>query len=1615
MVRVTEELAISPEHVTLYYTTDPLLGHLPVLIFHGPSTTANYTLNSSRIQVHVYTPAGFMSFHRITISPNSPFYDVVDYLPREFQGDEICRGLAFGLYKYFSELPEAVKTYLKHQYPTRGPRAPDTAATLFSPQHAADLAKSAVPAENTADVIESLQVALQTQHISNVDIDLVLPPGSIIPLDDEELEEVPEDEDDILDPTLRQYGGYTPLVKLFGEPVFLPTSKLRRAPSRPASLRNRTKSFSRNQKVELRMKLGELVDTEERYVLKVNELVNHVADEFRQGAKARATGSISPSEEDLDKLFPPSAEEILQLNTAFMHELRRIMDDTEEDAIKDMETPFPIHRGEGSVKVKDPSGALAMARLFMEWFPKFTECYQDYIRASREFPRLLNLFLEQQSSFRQRVAQKGEQAVRSLLIEPVQRLPRYSLMIDQIVNCLPITHPALQLMLRARDIITNICSLDEGAGDQAHIINRLRAMVECWPPDLEPQGRLAVAADFVELSPPFDDLRESDLEENAGIFLVFSDIVVILKKKTDSGLTGRDLLREIDKPSPAGLLASMTNVAGGPGMWEFALTGWHNLADVRFTESADGRLIWMASTADMKGSHSGEYFGGKAITSRCFLLQEMYEGRACKWSEEIVKARIEGRFSEPEREDPTWTLRSVRMEENNFRLHAAVFQEAADQLIEGRREPAPIRVVLDMDLGTKSAPVGHYGVEVVVEISTADLRRISMNTLGLNGKKFSDDVALDDFLPTLSRRIIQLLSTQTCVANQRLAPALVNYYTKILRGLHMGSKDIEKCHKRSQSASPVKLLSNFLGGSTPSVTLTESTPSGSLRGHQRNPNGSAPALLPSQMARTNSRNDLMLLAASIKEQHSIKLGTTEDMRPENPLFRLEQTFTGFIANLQARKGYYHGRTLLTRSMADELLVNDLYNRLIEFPFDLEASAEVGTDIVFAAFEKFVRIAWRDQIGPIITMHALDALQVRASKRVVGDFGDFVRFIFRDLAPQNRRAFTALIKLLADLLDGCSNDGDRGALTLAFAELLVDDGTGSNYINLLDRLVEDCDRIFEDHSFGATLQLKSSHDDITASNRSQKSTTGSMTSNSSSLRRKFGFDNLLRQNSNKESDRDRPSVWRSLSKHTRSPGESSSLSKASRSKSIDISVFFNPPTPNRSRRPGSRDRPPIAGAFDDITHRPSSSKRLETIGEPENEEASPGSKRLKKKRRSSLSDLKSILSSTTLVDSVTSPPPVDDKEDPLVIKPDTADVPVPAQINKKQASQKFNTLPRLPAPTKIPISPNSLTKIPISPGSGSNISPGTELTPPLYASRQKESPSVSPLAPTPCTPPEKELFSSSLPIRKRPKALSVSQIPTLKPSRLPTAERPSSNSNSTSNGALNNGALNNGGTLTRSPSRPALPYNNGGLKTPTSSSGRLGLRSPQKLRERLQTELKAVEEVDATLQSELSRISEDMTRINATLPRSASSEIRRLSSAVRALEERVPQAMIDLQERQAEMNREMEATLRAAEDKVKAIDQLYKEATAENELLYEKFNSELGKMLKALKGKGREDKEELLAKLREQSEEAARVKKENARLKREMASLRALVKAGVSSGSYSTPVERVEGINDVDGS
>jgi len=743
----------------------------------------------------------------------------------------------------------------------------------------------------------------------------------------------------------------------------------------------------------------------------------------------------------------------------------------------------------------------------------------------------------------------------------------------------------------------------------------------------------------------------------------------------------------------------------------------------------------------------------------------------------------------------------------------------------------------------------------------------------------------------------------------------VSHYSYILRALQIKPEGEKTRSFRPQS--PVKMLSNLLNGGGSFNTVV--TPVKQPRTPQL---GSIPSMPPPSMPRSNSQKGL----GPVIDMDNSARAAIEENRPTNPLFRLEETLTSYIASLQSRKGNVVGKSLRGRAVADELSVNALYNAFIENPFDTRTSSEISVDILFASFEKFLRIAWKEQMGPVVTLQTLQALQEKSLKLFPGDFADFIKLIFGDMAPQNRRAFVAIVKLLTDLLEGCGNDADRGSLTAAFAELLVVEGDPHDFINLLDRLVQDSDRLFDDvgpsFSSGLVTPLYGSVSSTTRSTSSAN--TGSLTSNTSSIRKRFGLDTLLRQNSKNESD-SRPSVWRTLSKNSRNvaTGEptSSSLSKASlhRSRSIDTDTRLDSP----NRRPSSRERPTVLGAFD---VRPSSShmqSRLSTIGASPPPEEAAVTKSLKKKRRSSLSDLKTLLASASL------------------------DSPSITAKSRLPLPEGFNSSPRTPSPIKSSIG---------RPAANKASSP-----------QQKVQGSVS--------------FRNVGNLTERPQNIMSDEAVVVKD--LWSAKAHSKNI-SQSNIPVPRGVLREN-TPTSTPTKPVPSPQKGSIQ-------KLRLQNPQKLRERLQNEAKAINTAEASLQSELSKIGEEMARLNAGRScHNSSTEIQKLSDNVKALESKIPVVIKDLTSRNQAIKEDIEASLQASEYKVKGLDQLYKEVSAENELLYEKFNGELGKIVKALKGKGKEDKEELMVKMKEATEETAKWKKENARLRREIVNLKTLLK------------------------
>lgn len=539
--------------------------------------------------------------------------------------------------------------------------------------------------------------------------------------------------------------------------------------------------------------------------------------------------------------------------------------------------------------------------------------------------------------------------------------------------------------------------------------------------------------------------------------------------------------------------------------------------------------------------------------------------------------------------------------------------------------------------------------------------------------------------------------------NPVLTEPIVHSNFDILRSIGVRVLGQAKTTRSFRPPSPSKILSNLLNGGQSKDTASPSKHLASLPVMGVIPRMPPPNFKP---LKADAHNPIERDASSSKITLVGPNGTLE--RAEDPLQLLEQTFTAYMLALRSRSGNIVGRTLRGRAGADEVAVNELYNILLEDAARIQAAAEVSVDVLFMSFEKFMDTAWRDQIGPVIPSQNLRLVQSKFDALFPGDFEDFFQRLLGEMAPQNRRALTAMIKLLADLLDASGNDGDRGALTAAFAELLTQDGNPLEYISLLDRLVEDFERLFDDTTpIGASSEGTVANGSMSWSGRAQSVNTGSMTSNTSSFRKRFGF-GLSRENSKNESESKVSSIIRSLSK-AKGPSDVESqppsVSKGSllRSKSTDTDARIA-----SMLRPASRERPGLLGAFgsEEQFHRPNSAHNnlpaLTSIGEaPANERPLPP----KKKRRSSLSDLREIAKSGRT--------------------PQLSPVQLRKPITPVSSPEQKMKLPETPSPTKISKPAVGGTALPARAGSTTRIGSPTRIVSPNRKENMMSPPTTHP--------------------------------------------------------------------------------------------------------------------------------------------------------------------------------------------------------------------------------------------------------------------------------------------------
>lgn len=456
-----------------------------------------------------------------------------------------------------------------------------------------------------------------------------------------------------------------------------------------------------------------------------------------------------------------------------------------------------------------------------------------------------------------------------------------------------------------------------------------------------------------------------------------------------------------------------------------------------------------------------------------------------------------------------------------------------------------------------------------------------------------------------------------------MAESIVHANLDIIRDLSTSFlAPATKASKSFRPPSPSKLLSSLLG-SGPTGTGTKGL--GDVpkmpppRGHLSRSN-TLPSAFPGKEERREDRTDADPPKVSV-------VGSNSGPGPESTLPALERAFAAYALALQSRSGNIVGRALRARDGVDRSAVNELYNVLLEDPGKLQAAAEVPVDTLFVAFETFMANAWSEQMGPILDPASLALLQGHFDTMFPRDFDESFRRFLSEMSPQNCRALAALVRLLAELLDASGNDGDRGALTAVFAEVLTTEGDPMHHVSLLDRLVDDFDHLFEEVTpDGTSLEAILSGDPNPSSAANNR---GSVSSTTSSFRKRFGF-SLHRDNSSKPEGESKVShILRTLSK---SKGSSAGDSEPGtpkgsllRSKSIDVDAGLA-----SLLRPGSRDRLGTSSSQEHF-HRPSSAQ--EDTGSVSSVRGLGGVK-VRRKRRSSLSDLRPGTASSEV--STTSP-------------------------------------------------------------------------------------------------------------------------------------------------------------------------------------------------------------------------------------------------------------------------------------------------------------------------------------------------------------------------------------------
>ncbi|KAJ6490422.1 hypothetical protein C8R47DRAFT_1185606 [Mycena vitilis] len=291
--------------------------------------------------------------------------------------------------------------------------------------------------------------------------------------------------------------------------------------------------------------INELVDTERTYVKRLRSLKNDYADPLRNFARSKNTAIIPAYEA---KTLFGNVDNLLPVNEAFLTDLEKMM-------------------APNGAKVVGGVGDVAL-RHFKELrgFEQYKQYYvkredaqlifeREMSRKSSPFAAYIDRIKYQASESRNRVG------LRELLINPVQRIPQYTLIFRTMIKHMAPDDPQRAKLIEADELASKIALAEpDEETKRAAIFYCLSATIDGFPPDLFSNSRRFI--DCIDVEDILSDAPTSSAasvnSSSAGslhcTLFLFDDKLLIVKRPGNGEKGGRALagLDELDKLNKQG-------------------------------------------------------------------------------------------------------------------------------------------------------------------------------------------------------------------------------------------------------------------------------------------------------------------------------------------------------------------------------------------------------------------------------------------------------------------------------------------------------------------------------------------------------------------------------------------------------------------------------------------------------------------------------------------------------------------------------------------------------------------------------------------------------------------------------------------------------------------------------------------------------------------------------------------------------------------------------------------------------------------------------------------------------------------------------------------------------